>query len=60
MRYLTLAEALVIAEAVTGVEAATLATVAEVGALGECFRPWRTLAVAYLYRNPMACGRHDA
>ena len=26
--------------------------VAEVDALGERFRPWRTLAAAYLYRNP--------
>jgi len=30
------------------------ASVAEVDALGERFRPWRTLAAAYLYRTRVA------
>ena len=30
------------------------ASVAEVDALGEHFRPWRTLAAAYLYRTRVA------
>lgn len=28
------------------------ASVADVDAIGERFRPWRTLAAAYLYRSP--------
>ncbi|MGB2876063.1 MAG: hypothetical protein WBB76_11405 [Gaiellaceae bacterium] len=32
------------------------ASVAEVDAIGEHFRPWRTLAAVYLYRS----GRRDA